>query len=503
MRSGKIVTLYLGFVLMTATFAVVALPVSIGLIGEDESMFELITGTTRQGNYSEETKDWQKGDFVGFRLSKDAWFYIVYGTEENPNHITLASVQLRYLGGATIQDRDGNDIIDQIGIPVVTVYAQSLLGLFEFQDEGYTPKNMFGEPTNETRGAHNNLWDFKRTVSGLEEWDDSFVYTEPVVKAAMLNASWNRSEIIESQNDNGSHRYDFSLSTDHLEYGDDKGKVWDPDFQNDETNDTEIAKVEFTFHIDISVDDITIDGIPWYEVRIDGRGDDLHVVSSNGAGSRDFEGKAVNARYKYDHYIEGWDFKDLGKDSKLMLESVSMFGTFVPDIVHDWFDKQFVEDIEGALGFAEYEYDNAGNVVDAVIGETSTAPDRAHLVQKESISFKDNWRQVGEQSWVSDVDVDNVTMDTYFQIHAGQNKTGRTKEDTGHFKALVLLGGYIYPAGNVIYHDPGFSATAILMDIESKLILFPEGIIGLQFLIALVAVSGAAIIGKRKRRKTG
>ncbi len=161
-----------------------------------------------------------------------------------------------------------------------------------------------------------------------------------------------------------------------------------------------------------------------------------------------------------------------------------------------------MEDIDGALGFAEYEYDNAGNVVNAVIGEESTAPDRAHLVQKESISFNDNWRKVGEQTWVSDVDVDNETRDTYFQIHAGQNQTGRTKKDDGHFKALVLLGGYIYPAGNVIYHDPGFSATAILVNIESRLLLFPEGIIGLQFLIAIVAASGAGVIGIRKKRKT-
>lgn len=502
MRLGKILTLYIGFILIATAFSVALLPVTFGQMDDDGSMLEVITGTTGEGNYTKETEDWEKGDFVGFRLSKDAWFYIIYGTEENPNHITMASVQFRYLGGATIQDKDGNDIIDQIGIPVVTVYGQSLLGLFEFQDEGYTPRNMFGEPTNETQGAHNNLWDFKRTVNGIEDWDDSFVYTEPVVKAAMLNTSWNRSEITESLNDDGSHRYDFSLSTEQLEYGDDKGKVWDHEFQNDDTNDTEIAKLEFTFHIDISVNDVEINGIPWYDVRIDGRGDDLHVISSSSDGSRDFKGKAVDAQYKYDHYIEGWDFKDLEKDSKLMLESVSIFGTFVPDIVHAWFDKQFVEDIDGALGFAEYEYDNAGNVVNAVIGEESTAPDRAHLVQKESISFNDNWRKVGEQTWVSDVDVDNETRDTYFQIHAGQNQTGRTKKDDGHFKALVLLGGYIYPAGNVIYHDPGFSATAILVNIESRLLLFPEGIIGLQFLIAIVAASGAGVIGIRKKRKT-
>lgn len=468
---------------------------------EEELMFEVVTGTTREGKYSEETKDWEKGDFVGFRLSKDAWFYIIYGTEEHPNHITMASVQLRYLGGATVQDKKGNEIIDQIGIPVVTVYGQSLLGLFEFQDEGYKSTNMFFE-SNETIGAHNNLWDFKRTNNELEDWDDSFIYTEPVIKAAMLNTSWTRSEIIESRNNNGSYHYDFSLNTEKLEYGDDKGKIWDPDYINDNTSYTEVKKVEFTFHIDISVEDISIDGIPWFDIQITGSEDNLDVISSSRDGTRDFTGKSVGAQYKFDHYVEGWDFKDLNKDSKLMLESVSLFGTFIPDIVNDWFNNQFVEKIDDALGFAEYEYDNAGNVVDAVIGDNSTAPDRAHLVQKESITFKDNWRKIGEQSWISDVDVDNETLDTYYQIHAGQDKSGRGENDDGHFKALIVLGGYIYPAGNVIYHDPGFSAKAILLNINSHIKIIPEGIIGLQFLIGLVAVTSAGVIGWKKHKKS-
>lgn len=467
----------------------------------DDPMFELVTGTTGEGNHSEETKDWQKGDYVGFRLSKEAWFYIIYGTEENPNHITLASLQLRYLGGATIQDKNGNEIIDQIGIPVVTIYAQTLFALFEFQDEGYEEKNMFGEKTGNITGAHNNLWDFKRTTTDIDEWDNTFVYTEPVVKAAVLNTSWERSEILTSKV-NGTDHFDFSLTSEQLEYGDEDGKVWDQEYENDETNETQVAKVEFTFHIDISMEDITIKGIPWYDVQVDGRTDDIEVISSTKADSRDFTGKKVGAEYKFDHYIEGWDYKDLDKDTKLMLETASMFGTFVPDIVNTWFDKQFVEEIDDALGFAEYEYENAGAVVDAVIGENSTAPDRAHLVQKESISFKDNWRQLGEQTWISDVEVDDETLGTYFQIHAGQDKSGRGDNDDGHFKALVIVGGYIYPAGNVIFHDPGFNAVAIILDINSQINIFAQGAIGLQFLMGLVAASVAGVIGLNRRRKS-
>ncbi len=498
MKLKRAFIIYLALLLVTGTFFISG--TSAGP-EEDKEMFELVTGTTGEGKYAKDTEDWDKGDFVGFRLSKDAWFYIIYGTEENPHAITMATFQLRYLGGATIQDKNGNDVIDEVGIPVVTVYGQTLIGLFEFQDEGYTPKNMFGEPkSNETVGAHNNLWDFKRVGNGLDDWDDSFAYTEPVVKAAMLNTSWNRSEIVESVNDDGSFHYDFALSTEHLEYGDDEGKIWDPDFENDESNQTEIEKLEFTFHIDIAVEDVSIEGIPWFKVQVESKDDDLKVLSSKEDGTRDFKGKSVSAAYKYDHYVEGWDFKDLEKDSKLMLESASIFGTFVPDIVNEWFDQQFVEGIDSALGFAEYEYENAGNITNAVIGEESTAPDRAHLVQKESIVFRDNWRQLGEHTWVSDVDVDNETKETYYQIHAGQNATGRGENDDGFFKSLVVLGGYIYPAGNVIYHDPGFNAIALLLDINPQLNIFPEGVVGLQFLVGLVAVASAGVIGWRRRK---
>lgn len=468
----------------------------------------MVTGTAREGKYADETRDWEQGDFVAFRLSKDAWFYILYGTDEHPNSIMMATFQLRYLGGATVKDSSGNTIVEKIGIPVVTIYGHKFFTFIEFQDVGYRETDMFFEEQGEKVGAGNDLWDFRRTHEGIENMDNSFVYTEPVIKALDLNTSWTRSNIGEvSYDDPNVKGFDFSLSAYDLEYGDGDGKVWDPDFEADGTNATRLEEVTFTFHINITVEeDVEINNIPWYEVEISvGDGDKPELKNTRSAGERNFKGVAVNAEYKYDHYIRGWDFKDPGNDSKLMLECFTVFGTFIPDIVNEWFDKQFVENIDGALGVVQYEYENAGNLVDATIGEPEDIPEQPMLIAKERITFKDNWHRVGELSWISDVEVDGRPEEMVYQVHAGQNQQNRSDKDDGHFHALVILGGYIYPAGGDIFHDPTFSCSALIIEGLSGITLNILSSTGtcLQAVVAVVAVGiGVTIfVVRRIRRK--
>jgi hypothetical protein len=471
------------------------------------------TGTIDENNpppwdeKKEKIKADDMGDYVAIRFSKDAWFFISYGNENNTNGIMMATFQLRYMGGATIQSENGDNIVEKIGIPVVTVYGQKLITLIEFQDEGYTPTNMFfEEEVDESVGAHNNLWDFKRKSDRLDNLEDSFIYTEPIIKALDLNTTWTISEITKKENgESNKMEIDFSLAASKLEYGDDKGKIWDPEFINDNTAETEVEKVEFTFHIEVKVKkNQKINDIPWYKITINADDDNIKVIDSESDGTRDFEGFAVNADFKFDHLVEGWDFKNTSKDSKVMLETFSIFGTFIPDIVNDWFDKQFVSEIDDGLGVAEYSYDNAGEMVDKVISDEGELPNTAQLVQKEHITFRDNWRQVGNMSWVSTVDVDDVTKDMYYQIHAGQNATGRGENDDGHFHALIILGGYIYPQGNVIFHDPTFTAVALSIPGLSQISfnLLSGGGICLQLGIALIAIVVSLVfLVKRKGRE--
>jgi hypothetical protein len=477
----------------------------------------LKTGTIDENNTSpwdenknkSEIKADEMGDYIAFKLSNDAWFYILYGTEEHPNSIMMATFQLRYLGGATIMDPQGNIIVEKIGIPVVTVYGHKFFSFIEFQDVGYREKNMFMEEVGEVIGADNDLWDFKRNQTGLGNMEHSFTSTEPVIKALDLNTSWNRSEIdVIPNEDPNIMGFDFALTAENLEYGDGNGNVWDPEFVNDNTTDTCLEEVTISFHIEVSVEEgLEIKDIPWYEVEVDfNGGEDPTIGDTKSVEKRDFKGIAVNADYKYDHYIKGWDFKNESRNSKLMLESFTIFGTFVPDIVNEWFDKQFVTGIEGALGVAEYEYDNAGEMVDAAISDPREMPESATLVAKEHITFKDNWHRMGELSWISDVDVDGETDFMFYQVHAGQNQQGRGENDDGFGYALIIMGGYIYPAGNEIFHDPTFSCGALIIEGLSTIslnVLSTTGVC-LQFAVATVAIAVAitiSIVRKRRRKK--
>ena len=445
------------------------------------------------------------GDYIAIRFARDAWFFVRYGNEDNNNGIMMATFQLRYLGGATIVTESGDTVVNQIGIPVVTVYGQGLIGLIEFQDEGYQETNMFFEDVGDPKGAHNNLWDFQRTNDGLENWNNSFVYTEPVIKALELNTSWTLSDFTKTEHGNSEKiEIDFTLIAEDMEYGDGEGKVWDQEFENDETEDTEVEKVEFTFHIEVKVQkNVRINDIPWYTVTIKTENDEIEVIDSKIEQYRDFSGDDVNAEFKFDHYIEGWDYKNTTKDSKLMLETATIFGTFIPDVVNDWFNKQFITEIDDALGVAEYSYNNSGKMVDAVIIDEGELPNHAQLIQKEHVTFKDNWRQVGNMSWINNAEVDGSTQDIYFQIHAGQNISGRGENDDGHFHALVILGGYIYPQGSVIFHDPTFIASALNIPGLSKisLNLLSEGGICLQALIAVIAIVVSMVILVRRRNR--
>ena len=473
----------------------------------------LRTGTINETNPApwdnddeKEVKKEDMGDYIAVRFSKDAWFFLLYGNEENHNGIMMATFQLRYLGGATVKDSMGNTIVEKIGIPVITVYGHKFFSFIEFQDVGYREKNMFMEDEDELIGAGNNLWDFKRTHDGIQNMDNSFISAEPVIKALDLNTSWKCSEIIDVESENADRKdWEFSLTAKNLSYGDGQGKIWDPEFVPDGTSATLLDQVTFTFHLNVTLDrGVEINDIPWYDVEVNVDDENnVELMDSHRAGERDFTGISVNAEYKYDHYIKGWDFKDDNESSKLMLESFSIFATVIPDIVNDWFNREFVTGIDEALGVAEYDYYNAGNIVDTKISDPVDMPTVATQIAKEHITFRDNWHRVGELSWISDVEVDGENDSMYYQVHAGHNQQNRTDKDDAHFFALVVMGGYIYPVGGEIFHDPTFTAVALIIDDLSTITLNVLSGTGsmIQFFLATLAVIIAITIHVRRKRR--
>jgi hypothetical protein len=433
-------------------------------------------------------EDFDGGEFVAINLSDGttpAWFGVVYGTEESPAPVTLVGIYVRYLGGAEIRDQNGGMMIPQVPIPVVTVFAQSLVALFEFNDTGYP---LFGERI----GANNGVFDFLGCRS-LQSFNP--VSFEPVYKMLDLRTAWELSDIQEIEDAaNGSKRFDFSLSAENLNYS----KIWDdqpaenPDGSRAGTEaDGVVENVEFRFHVEAQAQDITAD-VPWYRVTID---DGNNIIASEEVEPRTYSGTFVSASFKYDHIIDGWDYTAESETSKLMLENLIFFGTYIPGIVQDWIDAQFINDVDGGTGVVEYETEEGQMTAET----TDDLPEESTILTDNKIVFRDNWERCGLLKWISNVTVDGQERDMYYQIHAGTADEFRG-DDNGRVKAIAILGGYIYPAGENIYHDPVFEASSLMLnigpDFQPLIILIVVGAV-----IACVLPVGTVMVLRRKTKR--
>ncbi len=394
------------------------------------------------------------GNYVAVNLTNDnntAWFGVVYGAPGHPNSPTLVGEYIRYLGGATVRDQNGNVVCEAVPIPVLTFFAQDLQSLVEFNDTGILYSNGTRGP-----GAGNGLFDFV----GDPFSNFSLSSSEPINKYLSLKSTnWTLGPITTTNDTvNETKDFEFTLSLTNVSYT----TVWDPKDplgRPGDPSDGNVSKVAFTFHIDASAKQMQ-ESVPWFDVSVNGTDS---AVSSNQVGSREYNGTSVSAAFDYDTSIQGWNF-DHAPTNKLMLENMVIFASYVPPTVQKWLDAQY---INGSIphwgGQVQYLADNSN--------ETSTSvPERSIGVEQNILQFKDDWQRVGALTWASNATVDGENTSVIYQVHGaediqnttiGQNKTG--------VSGTVFIGGYIYPAGTSIIHDPGFSAGAFDMNTPSNM----------------------------------
>jgi hypothetical protein len=395
------------------------------------------------------TNEWNGGDYVAVNMTDGtnfAWFGVVYGTEDRPGPITIVSANLRYLGGAQVVNQNNKTIANQVPIPVLTAFGQSLIALLEFDDTGYDV------PILGNYGAGNGLFDF----SGPTLWSGLGSF-EPVYKYVDLKQAWTLSEIETVVDEaNQSKSFTFSLSAHDVLYA----KVWDPElgnYRNGTTEDGVVENLEFRFHIDASAEMVTR-SVPFYKVQLVNG----HVTSSEEIAPRNFTSTNVQCGVKYDHVIEGWDAYPGAQDSKLMLENAVLFAMVVPEIVEEWYNAQFVkQSIHDGDGTLEYTTEGATNLVK----EQDDLPAQSvKVMSNTAITSMDNWERCGQLTWVSNVSVDGNEEQMHYQIHVGDKSIstlgGDGADHDGHLKLLVVLGGYIYPMGAEVVHDPSMFAEA-------------------------------------------
>ncbi len=375
------------------------------------------------------------GDWVRVDVGSTT-FAVLYGNETTPNFPTVYAEYDRYLGAAEVYNETGELVHDRTPLPVRTILAQRFYFALEFKDVdgdslAHIPRHL--TPADILLGS-----------------------TDLPRKLLMLDQTWELEELRNETSEDGLvTTVDFNITARDLDY-----TVVGP---FDEPGDG-LDRITLAFHLTVSLEETQVD-VTVYRFTVS---DDREIIAFE-KDTETMTGMTVNGSWKYDHYIEGWDFAD--EDSRLALATQVFAGVFVPPKV------QAILHLEFALQALE----------DGDAHDEREGWERPVLLTGDELSFEDEWERVGHVRWASDVVVDDVLMEMYFQLH-------RAERISWHgFSGVLFNGAFIYPQGNVIFHDPALDAAVFVPG--GQLVGGGETPLNLGPYFVQAAVAGIVIVG--------
>jgi hypothetical protein len=207
------------------------------------------------------------------------------------------------------------------------------------------------------------------------------------------------------------------------------------------------------------------------------------VVNARHTGQVTVSGDVGKYAVKWDHLIEGWDFDPSNTNKSLVMEFHALVGNFVSD---EMLDLAAAMKRAGDSGEARYSTDtSAGTVSEESSGTTwPSTPQRRIGIKMPRIDFEGNWTRIARFTWTSSVDVDGQEKQMYAQIQGGRRVilTG----PQGLFAGFGVLGGFSYPGGNRIYHDPGVDSEILLYTSNER--ASPVGLVIIGILVCVVVI---------------
>ncbi len=446
--------------------------------------------------------DWGGGSIASVgTLNNKSRFGVIHGTQQQANFPLLYAKTTRSVGGADIVDENGVTIGTR-SLVVDGISIQRFLGILEFTDEngnGLFDSRDFDSPDNA----------FKRTTNQTGQ-----KHHEKIHRYASLRTAWN-----------------FTLVQGNVASGQFVVRLWAEDIPVKGSLRT-VDLVAFTIRLNMSRSTETIDGIPWYEIELN-KQDDNKVTSVTKKKSQSYTGTVVSADFKYDIEIIGWPTHGMAQ-TKLVLLTSTFFGYQV--------QKEFLRHIKGDLlplltgnqvsgdGGVVFKDGNTDSVVvkrdssskqddrdqqkadtakrQGTASNAGASPDNASSANKtlptpykpvKHIGFHDNWAERGTFEWVDHAKVDGTRVPVLFGVNGIRRVFNRTED--GIFSGIYVLGGFVYPTGKNIYHDPTFSTSEIEVFLESEVFdILPIGSVVQQLLLAVAAAVFVVLI-KVTRRK--
>jgi hypothetical protein len=311
-------------------------------------------------------------------------------------------------------------------------------------------------------------------------------------------------------NGNGSAEWKITLTANNLHY---QGAIFGlpVDRQN------KLEKVELTFHLYAQKRNVTKDDVPVYRVDVSRNDGSWRIDDVRSQGNRTYSGVAVSADVKYDHYIEGWDFAARDQDPHLMLSTEVLFLNAISPRATEWLRNEYREKFGEANGTAGYESTAGSETVRSrnlrqVSGDPVLSQDveRPRIIRKNSLGFADNWEKVGRLKWVSNVTVDGNDTKMYFQVYMGRAFAG-INANGALYAGFGIVGGFSYPGGSKVYHDPSLSVEAftltpgddsdrpIVRAIIVGMILF----VGAAILVVIGVVAVGGLLAMRRKESVG
>ncbi|MDP7043622.1 MAG: hypothetical protein QF807_06370 [Candidatus Thalassarchaeaceae archaeon] len=442
----------------------------------------------------EEEDDWCMGDYVMLNITRRlSYFAVCWGSEDNPGPVSIAALEVQYLGGVNLEDFPVEGMsVPGVPLPIATVFATSLVHMIEFEDTGV--------PGDEANTSGNGIFDYTRNGTGLTDFD--MTSAEDVHAGVSLERDWDMSsDGIEEWSDGSSMGWNFTLLAENVEYDNSDG--WWMTANNDV-----VELIALTFHLGVEIVPVTDEVIPWWTVTLDANpnhdensevlADQIPFVVEDIGEQQNltWSGVRVGTDFKYDQTIDGWDFHDA--NSLLMVESVIARGSFTFGLISDFMDEV---NNESAGSFdEEMAYDKEDEDGNLLSPEDNRAVNK---VSGTSVTWSHDYTKVPDKyHWVDTAEVgsDSITTQTAnvtFQLH--ESESFQESNDAVSVSLYIAIGGAIYPPADYIYHDPGYAASVSIIQLGGMLL--SGEIVGLQFVVvSLLGVLGLIGITIRKRK---
>ncbi|MEW5759688.1 MAG: hypothetical protein AB1779_02855 [Candidatus Thermoplasmatota archaeon] len=421
------------------------------------------------------------GDYVALKVGEDAFFGVMYGTEKNPNSIIILSILSRYVGVVKAYDENGALIGSKL-IKIYTIYAVKLEDFFEFND---------------TNG--DGVCNYKRTGYGLR-YKDYYAH-EPIYKKVSLTTSWERSKV-EIKTTNNTKSWEFSLTARNLSYI----PIGDSDTIRESVKNDRLEKVQFNFYLRAELVEVSGVKVPVWKVTIT-KGDEANKTVK--LEPKIYNGTSIRYAVKVDHIIEGWDFDPTNSNKYLLLEAHAIVGNAMPLGLAKWINENLIKNVKQG-GNVKYTTEDGK---EETMSEDDAADPNATTGEKpRKIGLKhprldliDEWQRIGRLTWITNVTVDGVEKTMSFQVQGHRGFVERIG-NRGLFIGFVILGGFAYPGGSSIVHDPevGAETNIGLTEVGKAPAIKPKlPIIGIAIGVIVVGAAVGGFIVYMTKKKGG